>query len=263
MLLFLLLPALCEDEWPKVITDITKDVERNIGENVTLSCYVHNPDSHLVSWVKKNRDNPSQQTTLSYGATLAFKHPRFAVTATENSFSLQIQNIEYSDDAVYECAVTISDTYKDSRIVNLLITHPPKIIREIEINPNPAPLNSSVELKCNSEGYPMPSITWTRAENALIPAKELNSRILRINNVSQQDRGIYNCIADNKIGQPVQSSVNFAVEFPPKISTPRPRIAQATNYDIELECKVEGYPAPQVVWYKDDSEILTEGDYRY
>lgn len=159
----------------------------------------------------------------------------------------------------------MSTAYKDVRNVDLLIRNPPKISKDIEINPSPASLNGSAELKCVAEGYPQPSIAWKRAGDALIPAggNIFNGTILKINDISKQDRGIYYCIADNGIGQPDQRTVNFEVEFPPKISAPRPRVAQALEYDIELECKVEGFPAPQVSWYKDGNQIFSEGDYRY
>lgn len=90
-----------------------------------------------------------------------------------------------------------------------------------------------------------------------------NGSVLRINDVSVQDRGAYYCIADNGLSPAARKLVNFAVEFPPKISVPRPRVAQAIGYDIELECKAEGFPVPQVSWFKDDKNLQNEDDYRY
>lgn len=236
---------------------------RDTGEDAILTCYVNNPDDFTISWVKANRENPSDQTLLAFGTKLAVKDPRFIVTATQDSLILQIKNLEYTDAAVYQCQVFVSANYKDTATVDLLIKHPPKITKDIEVNPSPAVLNSTVELRCTADGYPAPSISWKRAGDILIPSggNIVNGSILRINDVSYQDRGIYYCIADNNIGQPDQRTVNFEVEFPPKITAPRPRVAQALDYDIELECKVEGYPAPQVSWYKDGSPILNEGDY--
>lgn len=238
---------------------------RDTGDDATLTCYVDNPDDFTISWVKANRDNPSDQTLLSFGTKLAVKDPRFVVTATADSLTLQIKNIEYTDAAVYQCQVFVSATYKDTATVELLIKHPPKIVKDIEVNPTPAALNGTAEFICTAEGYPKPNISWKRYGDVLIPngGNIYNGTILRINDVSPQDRGIYYCIADNGIGQPDQRTINFEVEFPPKITAPRPRVAQALDYDIELECKVEGYPAPQVSWYKGGSQILNEGDYRY
>lgn len=71
---------------------------------------------------------------------------------------------------------------------------------------------------------------------------------------------MYYCIADNGVGTD-KRSVNFDVEFPPQISVPRPKVAQALDYDIELECRVEGFPAPSVEWWKNDQKLDNNGDY--
>lgn len=89
-----------------------------------------------------------------------------------------------------------------------------------------------------------------------------SGNILKITEVKHNDRGLYYCIADNGVGAD-KRSVGFDVEFPPQISVPRPKVAQALDYDIELECRVEGYPAPSVSWFKDDQEIHNNDEYRY
>lgn len=157
----------------------------------------------------------------------------------------------------------MSLTHQESKSVDLLIRYPPKIDRPIEVTPRVATLNGSAELKCIADGYPMPSISWIRASGGFLPAggHYYNGTILKINHVSVQDRGIYYCIADNHIGQPAKRSVNFEVEFAPKISVPRPRVAQSPGYDIELECKVESFPPAEIAWYKDGTQIHNEDDY--
>lgn len=89
---------------------------------------------------------------------------------------------------------------------------------------------------------------------------DFSGNILTLNEVKQEDRGIYYCIADNGVGTD-RRSANFDVEFPPQISVPRPKVAQALDYDIELECRVQGYPAPSVTWYRDDQELHNSGGY--
>lgn len=83
--------GLC-DERTNIITKITEPVVRNVSEDAVLTCYVDNPDGYMVSWVKANRDNPSDQTVLTFGTQLALRDPRFNVTATSNSFSLHVSS---------------------------------------------------------------------------------------------------------------------------------------------------------------------------
>lgn len=49
------------------------------------------------------------------------------------------------------------------------------------------------------------------------------------------------------------------IEFAPVISTPRQKVSQALQYDMDLECHIEAYPPPQIVWTK-DSHILRNGN---
>jgi len=45
------------------------------------------------------------------------------------------------------------------------------------------------------------------------------------------------------------------VEFAPVITAPRPRLGQALQYDMDLECHVEAYPPPAIIWLKDDIQL--------
>lgn len=65
-----------------------------MGDDAELTCYVDNPQDYFVSWVKLNRDNPTDQTILALGTKLAIKDPRFLVTATHDSFTLQVNQNE-------------------------------------------------------------------------------------------------------------------------------------------------------------------------
>lgn len=145
-----------------------------------------------------------------------------------------------------------------------MIRRPPKIVEKIQVEPSPAILGGTAQLTCTAEGYPKPSISWRRDHNVRLPTgeREVKGSVLRISAIQRQDRGIYYCIADNTIGQPDRRSINFDVEFPPKISTPRPKVAQAVGYSIELLCRVEGFPAPSVIWFRNNIQIHDEDDYR-
>ncbi|XP_057712084.1 ADAMTS-like protein 1 isoform X2 [Corythoichthys intestinalis] len=68
---------------------------------------------------------------------------------------------------------------------------------------------SSLEIKCESLGYPKPSLTWTKNGKQL----RYNSRIdvlpsgsLRIRSPNQSDEGLYTCTARNRLGSSSRSS---------------------------------------------------------
>lgn len=78
-------------------------------------------------------------------------------------YSSQIKNIELDDTGIYECQLVLSQTQKETAQVELLIRRAPHVSK-IEVTPSPAPEGNSAQLKCIVEGYPRPTIYWTRAE---------------------------------------------------------------------------------------------------
>lgn len=83
-----MITALCDNR-PKIIQEVNGPIERNLGENATLQCKVDNPEGFTVSWVKFNRDNPSDQTVLTYNDNLVVKG-RLNVSASGNTYSLEV-----------------------------------------------------------------------------------------------------------------------------------------------------------------------------
>lgn len=45
------------------------------------------------------------------------------------------------------------------------------------------------------------------------------------------------------------------------ITAPRPRLGQALQYDMDLECHVEAYPPPAIIWLKDDVQLSNNQHY--
>lgn len=84
---------------------------------------------------------------------------------------------------------------------------------------------------------------------------------LRIKSVKKEDRGTYYCVADNGVSKGDRRNINVEVEFAPVITVPRPRLGQALQYDMDLECHIEAYPPPAIVWTKDDIQLANNQHY--
>lgn len=85
--------------------------------------------------------------------------------------------------------------------------------------------------------------------------------VLKINSVRKEDRGTYYCVADNGVSKGDRRNINLEVEFAPVITVPRPRLGQALQYDMDLECHIEAYPLPAIVWIKDDVQLSNNQHY--
>lgn len=79
--------------------------------------------------------------------------------------------------------------------------------------------------------------------------------------MKKEDRGTYYCVADNQVSKGDRRNVNLEVEFAPVISVPRPRLGQALQYDMDLECHIEAYPPPAIEWVKDEIQLSNNQHY--
>lgn len=196
-------------------------------------------------------------------SSLTIKDPRFSIVydANATTFSLSINDIQQADTGIYECQIIMSLTEKVTSTVELLVRHPPTISDKMTTPSATVTENQPASLTCHADGYPRPTITWRRAKNAILPqgGHTITGNVLKIQSARPEDRGTYICVANNDVGKPVQKSISLEVEFPPKISVPRPKVAQALDYDILLECTIEAHPAPSVVWVR-NGEVLYNGD---
>lgn len=56
---------------------------------------MNNPHDFVVQWVKLNRDNPSDQTVLSYGATLVVKSRLNVSVIGTNEYKLEVRIVAF------------------------------------------------------------------------------------------------------------------------------------------------------------------------
>lgn len=79
--------------------------------------------------------------------------------------------------------------------------------------------------------------------------------VLKIRSIRKEDRGTYYCVAENGVGRGAKRNIAVEVEFAPVVTVPKPRLGQALQYDMDLECHIEAYPPPAIVWVKDDTTL--------
>ena len=64
--------------------------------------------------------------------------------------------------------------------------------------------DDSVSLNCAADGYPAPTITWTKVSDNSVVSFPLTI-------TGKQNEGLYRCTADNGIGSPVNEEVLIIV----------------------------------------------------
>lgn len=249
-----------------IISSVSPEQIKNIGENVKLNCSVDNVNGYVVGWAKSQATG---SVVLAFRDSLTLNDKRYSVTEIKKNnsssmYSFQINDLEVSDIGIYECQVIVSSSEKINAKINLLIKHAAYILENQTPESYTISEGSNAELTCQADGYPKPTISWKRENNAVMPTggNKYHGNLLKLKTTHRSDRGIYFCIADNGMGIPDKKPIRLEVEFPPSVTVPRPKVAQVKTYSIELECNVEGYPAPSISWYKSGSALQSIGNYR-
>lgn len=247
------------------ISYISREQIMNIGGTVNLECSVQYGQDYPVLWVKLDPTNPSGSLTLSSSSSMIIRENRFSLRydTASSTYTLQIKDIQESDVGVYQCQVVINISNKITADVAVLVRIPP-VIADNSTRSQIASEGQPVKLQCYAGGFPRPRIFWRRENNAILPTggSIYRGNMLIIPSVKKEDRGTYYCVADNGVGKGARRNINVEVEFAPVVRTPRPRVGQALNYDMDLECHVEAYPPPAIKWIKDDRELANSMHYQ-
>ncbi|KAJ8385294.1 hypothetical protein AAFF_G00190830 [Aldrovandia affinis] len=174
------------------------------------------------------------------------------VVLNQEQFTIQIENVDTSDEGQYTCAV---QTRKRPRTtsVHIIVQVPPKIInltKTITVNEG-----SNVTLLCSANGKPEPAVTWRfQAPGVQVAVSE--DEYLEIPAVTRQKAGTYECTAANEVSTDVQTT-ELIVNYPPTVSEGKD-IGVSQGQRAVLLCEAESEPAAEFEWYREDKRISSE-----
>lgn len=86
---------------------------------------------------------------------------------------------------------------------------------------------------------------------------------MKISAIKKEDRGIYYCIAENGVGRGARRNVDVEVQFGPVVTVSEHSVAHRKKSSINLECHIESFPSPAILWQKNGVEINNNQFYRY
>ncbi|XP_076444360.1 protein turtle-like [Babylonia areolata] len=121
------------------------------------------------------------------------------------------------DSGVYQCRVVVEARYH----LHSRETEPQTFVQNISVAGRPyltepvtshisAQLNSTLTLRCPVHGHPVPHVFWLHPgdlplqpspRHTYAPYNDVTDAILTMTNVTENDLGIYHCVARNGIGQ--------------------------------------------------------------
>ncbi|KAM9455337.1 endothelial cell adhesion molecule a [Clarias gariepinus] len=126
----------------------------------------------------------------------------FVYKMPNNNMSIYLNNVVESDSGRYVCQLVLPNISVPPKELTLDVTVPPSMpVCELQGTPE---VKSNVTLTCKSSGKPAPKYKWSRtsptSEIFFSPALNEVTGILKLNNLSTNMSGKYECTASNSAG---------------------------------------------------------------
>lgn len=258
--------AFGQDRRPTISYITQPEIVTDIGGTEEMKCSVQYAGDYPVIWMRLDGLDHTNDLTLSTGTSLIIRDPRFNIDLDKSTstYTLKIEDIQETDGAIYQCQVQVALNDKVTAEVPLIVRRPP-IISDNSTRSVVVTEGEKVELKCYASGYPPPEIYWRRQDNAPLPTNTsiFEGNVLVIPKVAKEHRGTYYCVASNVVGQGARRNVDVEVEFPPVLTVPRKRLGQALQFDMDLECRIEAYPPPAILWFREGDNVQIKNNQHY
>ncbi|KAF7236918.1 Neural cell adhesion molecule 1 [Varanus komodoensis] len=210
------------------------------GEDAVIVCDVVSSLPPTIMWKHMGRD------------VVLKKDVRFVVLS--NNY-LQIRGIKKTDEGTYRCEGRILARGEvDFRDIQVVVNVPPTVrSRQGTVNAT-ANLSQSVKLVCDADGYPEPTISWTKDGESIERGEDdekysftYDGSELTIHKVEKNDEAEYVCIAENKAGEH-DASIHLKVFAKPKITYVENKTVMELEDQITLTCEASGDPIPSITW---------------
>ncbi|XP_062817259.1 neural cell adhesion molecule 1 isoform X18 [Anolis carolinensis] len=220
------------------------------GEDAVIMCDVVSSLPPTIMWKHMGRD------------VVLKKDVRFVVLS--NNY-LQIRGIKKTDEGMYRCEGRILARGEvDFRDIRVIVNVPPTVrSRQSTVNAT-ASLSQSVKLVCDAEGFPEPTISWTKDGESIERGEDdekygfsYDGSELTIRKVEKNDEAEYVCIAENKAGEH-DATIHLKVFAKPKITYVENKTAMELDDQITLTCEASGDPIPSITWRTSTRNISNE-----
>uniref|UniRef100_A0A8C4ND82 Uncharacterized protein n=1 Tax=Eptatretus burgeri TaxID=7764 RepID=A0A8C4ND82_EPTBU len=229
------------------------------GETERLSCMADGSPDPVVTWYHQAAIDEESQ--LEQSAKFSFERGHTV---------LVVHNITKDDSGLYVCSASNKAGDAEAE-VTLHVFVPPEVI--FVENPSAAEGDDSVQLTCEAEGEPMPTISWRRFSDGMIfrhgeqaswtrPISRqdpegravvtshaaLSSLTLR--DVQYTDGGKYECVASNTVGN-TAAAMFLNVTYAPKFEGNTVTFYSWLGNAVNMSCHVLANPSPLLGWSRD------------
>ncbi|XP_075146285.1 klingon [Haematobia irritans] len=221
-----------------------------VGDTLVLPCQVENLGNFVLLWRRGIN-------VLTASNIMVTRDERVRLI---DGYNLEISDLEPQDAGDYVCQ--ISDKINRDQVHTVEILVPPSVRATPTSGNLQARKGGPVTLECKGSGNPVPSIYWTKKSGVgKSTARIGDGPILTLDKVERQQAGIYQCTADNGVGEPVSVDIRLDVLYPPDIQVEKSWIHSGEGFEAKLVCIVYADPIASVSWYQ-NSFLIQSTDRR-
>lgn len=241
--LFFVKTVLCE----KVFKSVPVTVKTYENDSVLLPCYVNESETkHRVRWYKDN---------VLLGDSQDPNHLLPPRTRMHANYSLEIDELAAKDTADYTCEVIRPEPWKPIRQTHSIEVQYPPTVRTLPYDGYAEVKKGDyVDIGCETTGTPPPIVNWQKNGEPMA-ILEHRSR-LRFRAEHRLLAGVYECTANNGVGDPVKAAITVIIQDAPVVTTDRSFVHTALGLRAVLAATLEfATPPARTAWYRDGKPV--------
>ncbi|XP_003355665.2 contactin-1 isoform X1 [Sus scrofa] len=225
------LPERTTKPYPADIVVQFKDIYALMGQNVTLECFALGNPVPDIRWRKVLEPMPSTAEISTSGAVL------------------KIFNIQLEDEGTYECEAE-NIRGKDKHQARIYVQAFPEWVEHI--NDTEVDIGSDLYWPCVATGKPIPTIRWLKNGYSYHRGE------LRLYDVTFENAGMYQCIAENTHGAIYANAELKILALAPtfEMNPMKKKILAAKGGRVIIECKPKAAPKPKFLWSKGTERLV-------
>ncbi|XP_017002962.3 igLON family member 5 isoform X1 [Drosophila takahashii] len=217
-----------------------------VGDTLVLPCQVENLGNFVLLWRRGTN-------VLTASNIMVTRDERVRLI---DGYNLEISDLEPQDAGDYVCQ--ISDKINRDQVHTVEILVPPSVRAIPTSGQLQARKGGPITLECKGSGNPVPSIFWTKKSGANKSSARIgDGPILTLEKLERTQAGVYQCTADNGVGDPVTVDMRLDVLYPPDIQVEKSWIHSGEGFEAKLVCIVYADPVATVSWYQNSFPIQT------
>ncbi|XP_041968234.1 roundabout homolog 2-like isoform X2 [Aricia agestis] len=171
------------------------------------------------------------------------------VTVTDTG-SLKILETLPNDSGLFRCVASNIAGERQSRAAALIVIRRPHFV--VKPSNLTALVGQNVEFNCQSYDSNV-KITWVKEDGVLPLHATIIRGLLRLEQVSASDAGIYSCRADSHAGTSIASATLTVYSLPHFTQIPSNLTAWEGDV-VSIPCEAKGLPTPTTFWILEGSE---------